>query len=145
MERLLLPALAVGVREQHGLDVSGPHHPADAHRLLADLADGLTVPPADPDQAGMDAGPVSDHRDDCFDGILGHRDLERVDLPETQLPPDRSRISRRDSAKFLPARSMGRTLLRDQLFPLARGADQSARTPRKAGVDRPAGDASLPT
>src|SRR4051812_46846438 len=33
LERVFLPALAVRLRQQHGMDVADPHSPADSHRL----------------------------------------------------------------------------------------------------------------
>ena len=56
LERLFLPADAVRHRQQPRLDAARPHAAADRDRLFADPADGLAVPPAHPDEAGVDAG-----------------------------------------------------------------------------------------
>jgi two-component system LytT family sensor kinase len=51
LDRLLHPAFALGLREQHGRDVHSPHGDPDRHRLFPDPADGHFVPLADRDAA----------------------------------------------------------------------------------------------
>ena len=57
------------------------HPAAHGDRLFADLADGLALPAADPDDADLDAGPfVCGGRARVW-RLFGHRDLERRNIP----------------------------------------------------------------
>src|SRR4051794_32664029 len=144
LERLFLPEVAVGLRQLDGLDVSCPYAPPDSDGLLPDTADGVTVQAAHQDDAGVDADFIAPRRGCVFDDLLGHRDVERFDVPETQLPARRNRVPRRDPAQLLAARGMDGALLRDQLLPAAGKRDPAAREAGGPGVHGAARDAALP-
>src|SRR5690348_4437284 len=144
VERLFLPADAVRLRQQSRLDAAGPHAVADRDRLFPDPADGLALPAADPDEAAVDPDPLARRRGARVEHLLGHRDVERRDVPQARLQAAGRCLARRPAARFRPARRVDGALLWNQLFPAARGPDQASRTARKPGVERSAGDASLP-
>ena len=115
-----------------GLDAPRPHAAADRDRLFDHPADGVAVPPADPDAAALDLVLSLVAVILAAGGLLGDRDVERRDLRQSAVQPGGRRLFRRDPAQFLAARRLVGALLQHQFFHPAGGGDPASASGSKA-------------
>src|SRR6185369_4925189 len=72
LERLFLPEVALGLRQLDGLDVPCPYAAPDSDGLFPDPVDGVALPAADQDDAGLDPAFISPGRGCSVDDVLGN-------------------------------------------------------------------------